>query len=218
DLDAKSDEEGFIAVFANGEGNAWNAGDCCSSNADRDDVGFFRKMVQSVRTDLGLCVDRTRVYATGYSNGGFMSYRLACEASELFAAIAPIAGSLTISKESCEAAIERPVPMLHIHGTSDGIVNYDDAESGFSAVRSARDWAAIAGCSGTTAPAAQPVSQLDTSCVTYTGCPDDVEVTLCTVDDGGHCWFGNETCGTGIAGGELFVGNNAEGIVTADAV
>jgi polyhydroxybutyrate depolymerase len=216
DFVPKADAEGFVVVFPDGEGNAWNAGDCCGG-AD-DDVDYFRAMLEHVRRDLGVCVDRTRVYATGLSNGGFMSYRLACEASDLFAAVAPVAGALVISKEACEAAIERPVPVLAIHGTSDAIVQYDYAATGMSAVRSVEEFADINGCDAATVQAAQPTSMLDTDCITYTGCDEGAEVTFCSVDDGGHCWFGNDTCGTGVAGGGIFVGNDAEGIVAVDAV
>jgi polyhydroxybutyrate depolymerase len=216
DLEAKSDEEGFIAVFPNGTGNSWDAGSCCGSG-DSDDVGFFRALIAHVRDGLGLCVDRTRVYATGLSNGGFMSYRLGCEASDVFAAVAPVAGSLMIDAAECEAARTRPVPLLHLHGNDDSIVAYDGS-SGFSAVQSVADWASMNGCSATSVPASQPISRLDTSCVTYPNCDEGAEVTLCTVEGGGHCWFGNETCGTGAAIGAAVVGNNAEGIVAADAV
>jgi poly(3-hydroxybutyrate) depolymerase len=108
--------------------------------------------------------------------------------------------------------------LLEIHGTDDRIVDYEGTGQ-FSAVQSVADWADLAGCSQTTTAASQPTSMLDTTCITYEGCPDDVEVTLCTVQDGGHCWFGNDSCGTGAGAiGAAVVGPNAEGIVNADAV
>jgi polyhydroxybutyrate depolymerase len=169
-------------------------------------------MLTYVRDDLGLCVDRTRVYSTGLSNGAFLSYRLACEASDLFAAVASVAGALGVAPPACAASQERPVPLLEVHGTGDRIVEYSQAVAAVSA------WSAMSGCDAATVPAAQPASRLDTTCVTHTGCPAGVETTLCSVDDGGHCWFGNVTCGTGVLGGQLFVGRNARGIVAASAV
>jgi polyhydroxybutyrate depolymerase len=214
DMEAMADRAGFLAVFADGRFGSWNAGGCCGEARERgvDDVGFFRAMLAHVRGPLGLCVDRTRVYSTGLSNGGYLSYRLACEASDVFAAVASVAGGLAIDPAACAASQERPVPLLQIHGTADRIAEYRYA------VESVADWAALSGCSATTVPAAQPASRLDTTCVTHTGCPAGVETTLCSVDDGGHCWFGNLTCGTGVIGGGLVVGRNARGIVAASAV
>jgi polyhydroxybutyrate depolymerase len=216
DLAAKADEEGFIVVFPNGIGNSWNAGSCCASS-NLDDVGFIRELVGHLRSGMGLCTDRRRTYATGFSNGAFMSYRLACEASDLFAAVAPVAGSLTVDRDDCEAQRTRPVPLMEIHGDDDPIVGYDSL-LGFSAVRAVEDWADMNGCSAFALPTDVPHAELDTSCVKYGGCDDGADVTFCTVEGGGHCWFGNETCGTGYAIGSLFVGNNAEGIVATDAV
>lgn len=211
DMVPVSDEAGFISVFPNGVGNSWNAGTCCSGN-EEDDVGFFRAMVEHVGTDLGLCVDRTRVYATGFSNGAMMSYRLACEASDVFAAIASVAGSLVTDAATCGATQTRVVPLLEIHGDADGIVDYAATIEGVS------EYAALSGCGTASIPAAQPLVHTDTTCVSRGGCPPGMEITTCTIAEGGHCWFGNETCGTGVPGGQLFVGNNAEGIIAATAV
>ena len=96
-LISKSDSAGFIAVFPNGTRRmkrgmfaTWNAGNCCAHARDAsvDDVGFVRKVVEDVSRQWD--VDRGRIYATGMSNGGLMAYRLACEASDLFTAIAAV--------------------------------------------------------------------------------------------------------------------------------
>lgn len=211
DMVSVADRGGFVAVFPNGEGNSWNAGACCANN-DEDDVGFFRAMLGHVHGELGLCVDESRVYATGFSNGAMMSYRLACEASDVFAAIASVAGSLQVAPASCAATQMRHVPLLEIHGSGDGIVSYSQAIAGVN------DYAALSGCGTGSHPATQPVVHTDTTCVTRDACPTGMEITTCTIDDGGHCWFGNDTCGTGVPGGQIFVGNNAEGIVASDAI
>lgn len=85
----KSDQEGFILVMPNGHQNSWNAGTCCGGAASTgiDDVGFVRAVFAEISEHLN--IDLGRVYATGLSNGGYMSYRLACEASDLFVAVAP---------------------------------------------------------------------------------------------------------------------------------
>src|SRR5579859_1407501 len=105
-FDAEADASGFIAVYPNGTDKdrpmrvmlgkrgflTWNAGSCCgyAQQKNIDDVGFIRAVVGDVEKQHA--VDPKQVYATGISNGGMMSYRLACKASELFAAIGPVAG------------------------------------------------------------------------------------------------------------------------------
>jgi poly(3-hydroxybutyrate) depolymerase len=75
------------------------------------------------------------------------------------------------------------------------------------------------GCSEGDTPATVPSSGGDTTCVTHTGCKDGVEVTACTIQGGGHVWFGDPTCGTGAAGvGCQFVGANSDHMVNTDAV
>jgi len=93
-MDATADREGFVAVYPNGTGRGtraltWNAGGCCAY-AERnniDDVGFTKALLDDLTSRVH--IDRTRVYATGISNGGMMAFRLAVEASDRIAAIAP---------------------------------------------------------------------------------------------------------------------------------
>src|SRR3990172_446539 len=96
-LISTSEREGFIAVFPNGYSKwrsgrfaTWNAGACCGDARDKniDDLGFIRQVVDDVTRKLN--VDRNRFFAAGMSNGGMMSYRLACELSDTFSAIAAI--------------------------------------------------------------------------------------------------------------------------------
>ena len=224
---AKSEQEGFILVMPNGVqedgfGGSWNGGVCCgvASTQKLDDVGFVRAIHKEIQQHLN--VDNSRIYATGLSNGGFMTHRLGCEASDLFAAIAPVAGSIgTVELGStgtnrtpdfarCEPA--KPVAVLMIHGDADPIVPYAGMK------RSLDHWASANGCQTTTASANQPASGGDTSCLTYNGC-SGIEVTGCSVKGGGHCWFGDASCGTGAPGiGNLFVGNNSPYLKTTDVV
>jgi hypothetical protein len=82
-MNAKADAEGFILVYPAGVQSSWNAGACCGAAIDQniDDVGFVRALVAQLSATL--CIDERRIYATGMSNGGFMSHRLACEAHGL---------------------------------------------------------------------------------------------------------------------------------------
>lgn len=186
-----SDAHGYVVAYPNGVSNSWNAGTCCATDKTRDDVGFVRKVVADIGTRL--CVDPRRVYATGMSNGGYLSYRLACEASDLFAAIAPVAGVLGIPDSEC--APTHPMPLLHFHGTADGLVAYDGA-GGRSVPDLVAWWAERNGC----APTASTTLQHGTgTCVTYSACTAGADATLCTLEGEGHCWPGQPSCPFGAA-------------------
>ncbi len=189
-LNAKADEAGFVAVHARGTGVplSWNAGACCGQAAGQggepvDDVRFVRDMLD--RLESQLCVDEKRVYATGMSNGGFLSHRLACEMSDRIAAIAPVAGVLGL--QAC--APSRHVPVMHFHGTLDTLVPYrGEPMKGFPSVASTINaWAERNGCSSAKV---ETFRKVDTVCETHQGCADGATVTLCTVQGGGHTWPG----------------------------
>jgi polyhydroxybutyrate depolymerase len=118
-----ADRHGFIVVYPDGTGRTrlltFNAGSCCGFAANRgvDDVGFIRRLiVQELPSKFS--IDPDRVYATGFSNGAMLCYRLACELSDLIAAIGPVAGDLGV-----EGPLpKRPVPVIHIHGRHDNNV------------------------------------------------------------------------------------------------
>jgi polyhydroxybutyrate depolymerase len=111
----------FVAVAPDGLTRSWNAGGCCGPAMRNgvDDVGFVLAMLDEVARLVP--IDRTRVFATGLSNGGMMAYRLGCEASDRFAAIAPVAA--TLITPGC--APTEPVSLLHIHGLVDGNVPFE---------------------------------------------------------------------------------------------
>jgi polyhydroxybutyrate depolymerase len=120
-LDPLADRDGFLVAYPNGSHRwlgqrllTWNAGDCCgyAAEAGVDDVGFALAVLEHVAAQVP--VDRARVYATGHSNGAMMSYRLAAEASERIAAIAPVAGAA-----ASDGLPARPLPVLHIHSVDD---------------------------------------------------------------------------------------------------
>lgn len=201
--DRKSDDKGFILVIGNGYMNSWNGGSCCGQAASMglDDVALLRAIFAEVGTHV--TVDPKRVYATGYSTGAYMSYRLACEASDLVAAIAPSAGAIGIpsigggtgggANDFMTCAPSQPVSVLDIHGTSDMLVSYS-LQAPTLALVTKNDT-----CSAATMASSSPPTGGDTSCVTYTGCPNGIEVSACSIQGGGHCWFGSPDCGTGAA-------------------
>ena len=126
-MDATADRGGFIAVYPNGSGgvgdrfHTWNAGNCCGWAAVNriDDVGFTLAVLDDLARRM--LVDHARVYATGLSNGSMMAYRLAAEASERIAAVAGVAGAMTLPT----FAPKLPMPVLHIHSVDDERARYD---------------------------------------------------------------------------------------------
>ena len=121
-----ADTEGFLLVHPEGTtfiGNQfWNVGfPGLSSNID--DVGFTEALIDELATLYAIDLDR--VYATGMSNGGFMSFLLACQLSEKIAAVASVTGSMTQDTfDDCNA--QHPTPILQIHGTEDDVVLYNE--------------------------------------------------------------------------------------------
>jgi polyhydroxybutyrate depolymerase len=188
----KSDAAGFIAVHPLGTGSSksWNGGACCGEAASKpvDDVQFVRDLLDEVATRI--CVDDKRVFATGMSNGGFLSHRLACELSDRIAAIAPVAGVLGV--KTCSP--KRAVPVMHFHGTADSLVPYAGNADFPSVEEMMAAWAARDGCASTPATSFE---KGDTKCRTWSGCATGSLVTLCTVDGGGHTWPGGLPIPTG---------------------
>ena len=118
-----AEREGFIAVYPQGtidsNGNTFfNVGYEFNDDSSINDVSFIRELVRSISQEFNL--KRKKAFATGMSNGGDMSYLLACTSSDLFKAVAPVAGVLMKGlKDSCE--LSSPVPIFEIHGTADKI-------------------------------------------------------------------------------------------------
>ena len=186
-MDETADREGFAVAYPQGTGvpASWNAGACCGSavEEDVDDVGFVSAMIDAIGESV--CLDPARVYSTGLSNGGFLSYRLACELSDRIAAIAPVAG--VMGMETCEPT--RAVPVMHFHGTADALVPYGGGgATGFASVdATVGDWVERDGCSG------EPEVTFDDGdahCEAWTGCAEGSAVELCVIDGGGHTWPG----------------------------
>lgn len=116
----KADAEGFVAAYPTGTGmmpceNTWNAGGCCGDAFRQgvDDVAFVAELIERLTSELP--IDRRRIYAVGMSNGGMMCYALAKKLSHTLAAIASVAGPMT----GDEPGPQRPVPVIHFHGTLD---------------------------------------------------------------------------------------------------
>lgn len=110
-----SEIEGFIPVYPDGYGKRWNDG---RKENIVDDVGFITTLIDYF--DNKFNIDRKRVYSSGISNGSFMSYRLALDAPDKFAAIAPVVGCM--SENQSKLIPREPVPVLAIIGTDDPMI------------------------------------------------------------------------------------------------
>lgn len=191
-MNARADAAGFVAVYPDGHHlpRGWNGGVCCGSAASSgtDDTAWISGVIDALGDEL--CVDPDRVYATGLSNGGFMAHRLGCELADRIAAIGAVAGVVGIS--TCNPS--RPVPVFHVHGTSDGVIPYGGGGvNGNEAVATTIErWRTRNGCTGA---GTTTYGQGDATCVTYDGCTAGADVTLCTIDGGGHQWPGGESIG-----------------------
>lgn len=211
-LISKSESAGFVAVFPNGYSAwpggrlaTWNAGACCGSARDKgvDDVAFVRAVVADVQRRLH--VDPQRVYATGMSNGGMLAHRLACEAADVFAGIAAVAG--TDNTLACTPT--RAIPVLHIHARDDDHVLFNGGagpnafrdESKVTAFTSVPEtivrWVKRNAC----APLATRVLERPgATCERYSGCQGGAAVQLCVTETGGHSWPGAEAVRRGKEG------------------
>ena len=127
-LTEKANAAGFIVVYPEGvkstgllKVRTWNAGQCCDYAVDNniDDVNFISKLIDELTSKYK--INPRKVFATGHSNGGMMSYRLACELSGKIAAIAPNACTMVVTRP-CQAS--RSVPVLHMHSERDKNIPY----------------------------------------------------------------------------------------------
>ncbi len=189
-----ADNEGFIVVYPNGTNLSWNVG--FTSNG-ANDVGFLSTLIDSLKVKYP--VDLDRIYACGMSNGGFMSYQLACSLSNRIAAIASVSGSMTNTTfETCHPG--RPMPVLEIHGTADLIVNYGGATGIRPVIEVIKYWAEQNHCPEIPQTQLLPDLMNEGSRVersVYTPCAPNSEVMFMKILQGGHTWPGSTNSGIG---------------------
>jgi polyhydroxybutyrate depolymerase len=206
-LDALADRDVFLVAYPNGSNRwfdarllTWNAGGCCgfAMDAGVDDVGFALAVIDDVARAAP--VDRARVYATGHSNGAMMAYRLAAEAAERVAAIAPVAGAMTLAG----FRPARPVPVLHVHSVDDPRALYagGDTESFGRTIRhrpveaELARWRERAACppepsllERRTRPGPDETEH-GATLLAWAPCAEGAEVRLWKLSGGGHGWPG----------------------------
>ena len=183
---------GFVVAYpdALGDPPTWHSG-LGLGGVQQDDVAFIRALVEREAGTRAL--DQNRLYTCGHSSGGLMSYRLAAEASDLFPAVGVVAGSVGVRAPNGRVITipkpARPVSVIHFHGTDDPLVPYHGGSpnrpTGFVSVAESIDfWVAENGCDPTPATETVGVARRET----YAGGRDGAEVTLWTIEGGGHGW------------------------------
>jgi polyhydroxybutyrate depolymerase len=181
--------ERFLAVFPQGVLNSWNAGPCCppATLLGIDDVGFLDQVTAELRRRPD--VDPARLHLAGFSNGGIMTYTMACARPGDFAAVAPMAGS---NLSGCSPP--SPVSLLHLHGDVDLVVPYDGGFTPSQLLSSAdfppvpdsvAAWAAANGCAAEPDVTEQPGPVVRTR---WGRCGSGTEVELVTYPGNQHTW------------------------------
>jgi len=182
-----TDSEGVVMAFPDGlkgpVGTGWNMGPCCVKDAD--DLGFARALVAHLQEVA--CIDPERVYAVGVLTGGGMVYDLACNAADVFAAVAPAAFDL-VQESVAECVPARPITEISFRGTADPRVPYAGGASSLvagmgitflGAKATFLKWSQIDHCAGS------PSQEDSHGCASYSDCQGGVEVILCTKQGGG---------------------------------
>lgn len=193
--------EGFVTAFPNGTGSPvrWQVAD----GADSPEIAFADALLDEIGATR--CIDTSRVYATGLSNGAMMTSLMACFRADRFAAFAPVAGLETF--DGCQPS--DPEAILAFHGTADPILIFNGGVGDLSIVQggdapdqsvpeadldgegypaAAREWAELLGCD----PESTDEEVSDEIIRRTWSCPDGSELTFDIVVGGGHSWPGSE--------------------------
>jgi len=249
-FDDLADREKIVVAYPNGFARArvgtplsapkplysFNAGGCCANACDPDapgvpkneapidDIRFFKELVKYIQDEMSkehnFVIDPERIYATGMSNGGFMTNRVGCEMSDIVAAIVPVAGPLMNEAANTAKSLQnlfpwgsdpfvcnpgRPMPVLHFHSIKDPVVPFDGSKPfGFPTVDSSIEkWCAINGVNDM--PGVVTLKKAKTKCTSY-GPGSSKSVTLCEMDSPSHCWPGQGfgQCGTEVGNEEIW--------------
>lgn len=176
----------------------WNADSACCDldNQNPDDVGYLGSLVDDIVKEWP--IDEDQIFFVGHSNGGYMSYRMACERADRISAIISLAGNASSMPSACNPS--EPVSVLHMHGTADGTVPYQGGAGfgGVGAVSSVNQWADHDGCQTTrtttvTLDLDTNIAGAETHGETLGGCPSGVGIDLWTLEGSGHIPIFNDT-------------------------
>lgn len=200
-MDAIADEFGFAVCYPNGTKDAFgngffNVGYAFHSDEEVDDMSFLTALADYLQETYTLSKENT--FSTGMSNGGDMSYRLACQAPEVFKAIAPVAGTMMLNvQQNCPV---QGIPVMEIHGTADDVTYYEgdinnvDGWGAYLSIPEVIDfWVETNQCIVSSTEVFPDLAPNDGSQVertVYSNGLNNSEVWLYKVLEGGHDWPG----------------------------
>ncbi len=178
-----ADTAKFVVVYPAGEGNSWDI------NGTKD-TDFVLAIIESMVTRYG--IDRNRVYVSGFSMGGMMSYNVANKIADKVAAIGPVSGYLFGNTVSSS----RPMPIIHVHGTADDVVRYQPYQNQQGVAAMLQKWRSWNQCPATgTRTTPYPTNRPNSrSVMEYWGPCNNSEVSLISLDGKGH-WHSNDDAG-----------------------
>ncbi|MDX2230873.1 MAG: alpha/beta fold hydrolase [Leptolyngbyaceae cyanobacterium bins.349] len=179
-----AERDGFIVVYPDAVNRHWHS----RRNSQPDphnDIGFIATLIDDLSQRYS--IDRRRIYATGFSNGGIMTHRLACELSDKVSAIAVVSAAIPeFVSRNCQS--NQPISVLLIHGTKDDAIAYATPGGGLRSVPDTlKHWSDHNRC---TSPIVQPSSAktANVKVQTYKSCAKQTQVTLHSIQGGGHEW------------------------------
>jgi len=185
-INAFAENEKWLAVYPVGTGliKGFNGAGCCPG-VSANDVQFAKDIISYLSTEM--CFDNNNVFSTGFSNGGFMTHRLACEVPQLFKGFAVHSGLIG---KTFACSPSQGVPMLMAHGDADTTVPYYGNGNWDAFADVAGRWATNNNC-GSEDNAVSTLSTETTQCVRYNNCGKGVPVEFCTVVGLDHHWSGD---------------------------
>lgn len=205
-IGAAAEQHGFVYAAPDGTTDSngerfWNATDaCCNFNGSSvDDVAYLSGVIADIGDELA--IDPKRIAVVGHSNGGFMSYRMACERADLVAAIVSLAGETFVDPADCTPS--EPVSVAQVQGTADQVIDFDGggpltagSKAYPGAVATAEAWAKNDGCSAEPSALGAKIDvdtdlkdgadPAETSVQEWSGCEAGATVQLWTIPNGGH--------------------------------
>lgn len=188
------DEKNFFLITPDGTKSSvgtsfWNGTpSCCDfENSGVDDVGYIVSLIDEL--SLYYHIDPARVYLIGHSNGGFMSYRLACDAGDRITALVSLAGGTYSDHAKCQGTT--PVSVLQVHGDADDVVPYGGGNGAPGAVGAVERWSTHNGCDYDALPGEEMdldagLPGADTQVLRWGGCDQGTGVELWTIVGGAH--------------------------------
>lgn len=186
-----TDQHGFLIIYLDGIDGGWSIGCDCTTPDELgiSDVTTIETLLSSVSS--GFAIDMDRVYLAGFSQGGVIAQIAGCDLSDRIAGVASV-GATTLMRVADGCALQAPLPILFIHGTDDTVVPYDGGPSFLSAPETLATWSELNGCQGdpeeATEPDLDPNDLTRVRSETFTNCDGGAEVSLYTVEGGGHTW------------------------------